>query len=77
MAHSRDGLRFPGKRTKLQEYILWRRVAAPLTGKAGNPARGEKDKIGQPKSVSPELIRMAGSFERIGHELKAELIGAS
>ena len=35
----------------------------------------ENDKIRQQKSVSPELIRMAGSFERIGHELKTELIG--
>ena len=71
-----DGLRFPGKRTKLQEYILWRRVAGGLSRERQEILlAGEKDKIGQPKSVSPELIRMAGSFERIGHELKAELIG--
>ena len=71
-----DGLRFPGKRTKLQEYILWRRVAGGLSRERQETLLvAEKDKIGQPKSVSPELIRMAGSFERIGHELKAELIG--
>ncbi|HUI20423.1 MAG TPA: Hsp70 family protein [Methylocella sp.] len=71
-----DGLRFPGKRTKLQEYILWRRVAGGLSRERQEIVLvAEKDKIGQPKSVSSELIRMAGSFERIGHELKAELIG--
>ena len=26
-----EGLRFPGKRTKLQEYVLWRRVAGGLS----------------------------------------------
>ncbi|MGO9237082.1 MAG: Hsp70 family protein [Methylocella sp.] len=71
-----DGPRFPGKRTKLQEHILWRRVAGGLSRERQEILlAAEKDKIGQPKSVSPELIRMAGSFERIGHELKAELIG--
>jgi hypothetical protein len=35
----------------------------------------ERDRIYQQKNVAPELIRMAGSFERIGHELKAELAG--
>jgi len=71
-----DGLRFPGKRTKLQEYILWRRVAGGLSRERQEILlAAEENKIDQPKSVSPELIRMAGSFERIGHELKAELIG--
>ena len=71
-----DGLRFPGKRTKLQEYILWRRVAGGLSRKRQETLlAAEKAKIGQQKSVSPELIRMAGSFERIGPELKTELIG--
>ena len=70
-----DGLRFPGKRTRLQEYILWRRVAGGLSGERQEILlAAEKDKIRQQKSVPPELIRMAGSFERIGHELKAELI---
>jgi molecular chaperone DnaK (HSP70) len=73
-----DGLRFPGKRTELQEYILWRRVAGGLSRERQEILlAAEKDKIWRPKSVSPELIRMAGSFERIGHELKAELIGRS
>jgi DNA-K related protein len=55
-----DGLRFPGKRAKLQEYILWRRVAGGLSQKRQEIVlAAEKDKIGQPKSVPPELIRTA------------------
>ncbi len=70
-----DGPCFPGKRTKLQEYILWRRVAGGLTRERQEILLApEKDKICQQKSAPPELIRMAGSFERIGHELKTELI---
>ena len=71
----RDGLRFPGKRTKLQEYILWRRVAGGLSGERQEILlASEQDKLRQQKNAPPELIRMAGSFERIGQELKAELI---
>ena len=69
------GLRFPGKRTKLQEYILWRRVAGGLSAERQEILlAAQKDQIRQQKNVPPELIRMAGSFERIGHELKTELI---
>ncbi|MGA8291833.1 MAG: Hsp70 family protein [Rhodoplanes sp.] len=71
-----DGLRFPGKRSKLQEYILWRRVAGGLSRERQEALLAdERDRIYQQKNVAPELIRMAGSFERIGHELKAELAG--
>ena len=71
-----DGLRFPGKRTKLQEYILWRRLAGGLSRERQEILLAAEDgKIRQRKSVPPELIRMAGSFERIGHELKTELVG--
>ena len=71
-----EGLRFPGKRTRLQEYILWRRLAGGLTGERQERLlAAEKDRIHQPKNAPPELIRMAGSFERIGPDLKAELIG--
>src|SRR5277367_1585284 len=69
----RDGLRFPGKRTKLQEYILWRRAAGGLSGERQEILlASEQDKLRQQKNAPPELIRMAGSFERIGRELKAE-----
>ena len=71
----RDGFRFRGKRTKLQEYILWRRVAGGLSGERQEILiASEQDKLGKQKNAPPELIRMAGSFERIGRELKAELI---
>jgi hypothetical protein len=70
-----EGLRFPGKRTRLQEYILWRRVAGGLSAdRQERVLAAEGDKLRPSKNAPPELIRMAGSFERIGPELKAELI---
>jgi molecular chaperone DnaK (HSP70) len=70
------GLSFPGKRTKLQEYILWRRVAGGLSRERQEIVlAAEIDKIREGKVCPPELIRMAGSFERLGHELKTELAG--
>jgi hypothetical protein len=69
-----DGLRFPGKRSKLQEYILWRRVAGGLSRERQEALLAdEKDRIYQ-KNAVPELIRMAGSFEHISHEIKADLV---
>lgn len=71
----RDGPRFPGKRIKLQEYILWRRVGGGLDRERQEALlAAERDRLRQNKAAPPELIRMAGSFERIGKELKAELI---
>jgi molecular chaperone DnaK (HSP70) len=68
------GLRFPGKRSKVQEYILWRRVAGGLTA-----ARQEELLAGELASIrtgraSPELVRLAGSLERLPRETKADLI---
>ncbi len=69
------GLCFPGKRIKLQEYILWRRVAGGLSRERQERVlAGELDKLRQQKSPSPELVRLAGSLERIGHDLKSEMI---
>lgn len=71
-----EGPRFAGKRTKLQEYILWRRVAGGLSRERQEMLlSAEQDKLRQQKNAPPELIRMAGSFERIGDALKADLIG--
>jgi len=68
------GLSFPGKRTKLQECILWRRVAGGLSrDRQEIVLAAEIDKIREGKVCPPELIRMAGSFERLSHELKTEL----
>ena len=68
------GLCFPGKRSKVQEYILWRRVAGGLTAE-----RQERLLAGELASIRagkapPELVRLAGSLERLPRETKAVLI---
>ena len=69
------GLYFPGKRVKLQEYILWRRVAGGLSRERQESVlAAEFDKIRRQKGPPVELILLAGSLERIGHAAKAELI---
>jgi DNA-K related protein len=68
------GLYFPGKRSKCQEYILWRRVAGGLTQQRQEQILApELDKIRTHKNLPPELIRLAGSLERIPNETKTEL----
>jgi len=67
-------LYFPGKRIKSQEYILWRRVAGGLTRERQEQILApELDAIRKRKNVPPELIRLAGSLERIPTETKGEL----
>ena len=69
------GLCFPGKRVKLQEYILWRRVAGGLSRERQESVlAAEFDKLRRQKDPPVELVLLAGSLERIGHVLKAELI---
>ena len=69
------GLYFPGKRIKLQDYILWRRVAGGLSrDRQERVLAGELDKLRAQRSPPPELIRLAGSLERIGHDIKSELV---
>ena len=66
---------FPGKRSKVQEYILWRRVAGGLSAERQEMLlEGEHDGLHNGKA-SPELVRLAGSLERLSGETKAELIG--
>ena len=68
------GLRFPGKRSKVQEYILWRRVAGGLTAERQEKLlAGELDSI-RTGRASPELVRLAGALERLHRETKADLI---
>ena len=68
------GLRFPGKRSKVQEYVLWRRVAGGLTAERQERLlAGELDSI-RTGRASPELVRLAGSLERLPRETKADLI---
>ena len=70
------GLYFPGKRSKVQEYILWRQVAGGLTAERQELLlAGELASIRAGKA-SPELARLAGSLERLPRETKAELIEA-
>jgi molecular chaperone DnaK (HSP70) len=67
---------FPGKRGKVQECILWRRVAGGLSAERQEMLlAGERDVIRSGRA-SPELVRMAGSLERLGGETKAALIEA-
>ncbi len=69
------GFCFPGKRIKLQEYILWRRVAGGLSRERQHAViAGELGKIRGAKQPPPELVLLAGSLERLDHETKGELI---
>jgi len=69
------GARFPGKRIRVQEQILWRRLAGGLSRERQEAlAQSEMARIVQSKSAAPELIRMVGAFERLGPELKADLV---
>jgi molecular chaperone DnaK (HSP70) len=69
------GFCFPGKRIKLQEYILWRRVAGGLSRERQHAVMADElDKISGPKQPPPELVLLAGSLERLDHEIKRELI---
>jgi len=69
------GLAFPGKRIQLQQYILWRRVAGGLSRERQETIlTPELPKLNEQKSPAPELIRLAGSLERISHDSKINLI---
>jgi molecular chaperone DnaK (HSP70) len=69
-----QGLYFPGKRGKVQEYVLWRRVAGGLDDqRQAQILAPELDKIRTQKKVAPELIRLAGSLERLPTQTKTEL----
>jgi molecular chaperone DnaK (HSP70) len=68
------GLCFPGKRNKAQEHILWRRVAGGLSAERQTALlAGELDSVRNVRA-SPELIRLAGSLERLPRETKEQLI---
>jgi molecular chaperone DnaK (HSP70) len=68
------GLYFAGKRCKVQEYVLWRRVAGGLDHQRQEQILApELDKIRTQKKVAPELIRLAGSLERLPIQTKTEL----
>src|SRR3712207_4809317 len=67
---------FPGKRSKVQACILWRRVAGGLTAERQETLlAGELDSILAGRAA-PELVRLSGALERLPRETKAELIQA-
>jgi molecular chaperone DnaK (HSP70) len=68
-----DGLAYPGKRTQIQQYILWRRVAGGLS-RERQETISILSKLRSQKNPSPELVRLTGSLERIGSETKTEII---
>jgi len=68
------GLCFPGKRSKVQEYILWRRVAGGLTSDRQETLLTSELNAIRSGRASPELIRLAGSLEGLPRQTKADLI---
>jgi molecular chaperone DnaK (HSP70) len=69
------GLCYPAKMVKLQEYILWRRVAGGLSRERQESILApELATIRQSENPPPELVLLAGSFERISHEAKTEFV---
>jgi molecular chaperone DnaK (HSP70) len=69
-----EGLAYPGKRVQLQQYILWRRVAGGLNHERQDAIlRPELPRLATQKSPAPELVRLAGSLERINQETKIDL----
>jgi molecular chaperone DnaK (HSP70) len=69
-----QGLCFAAKRTKIQEYLLWRRVAGGLgQQRQVQILEPEIGKIRAQRKVAPELIRLAGSLERLPLATKTEL----
>jgi molecular chaperone DnaK (HSP70) len=70
-----DGLVNPSKRIQLQQYILWRRVAGGLSHERQETILApELCKLRTQKNPPAELVRLAGSFERITLIVKIELI---
>jgi molecular chaperone DnaK (HSP70) len=70
-----NGLFFAGKSIEIQAHILWRRVSGGLT-------RERQESLLEPELAgllrapgpAPELVLLAGSLERIGHDTKAKLV---
>ena len=70
-----DGLAYPGKRIQLQQYILWRRVAGGLSRERQEAILApELPKLRAQMNAPAELVRLAGSLERISQVVKAELL---
>lgn len=68
------GLCFPGKRSKVQECILWRRVAGGLTAERQELLLASELASIRAGRASPEMVRLAGSLERLPRATKTDLI---
>ncbi len=68
------GLAFPGKRSKVQEHILWRRVSGGLSPERQEALLSDALPAIRAGKAAPELVRLVGSLERLPRETKAELI---
>jgi molecular chaperone DnaK (HSP70) len=70
-----DGIAYRGKRIQLQQYILWRRVAGGLSRERQETIlTPELSRLRTQKNPPAELVRLAGSFERITPIVKSEII---
>ena len=70
-----DGLEYPGKRNQLQLYILWRRVAGGLSSERQEAILApELSKLPVQSNLPAELVRLAGSLERISLATKTKLL---
>jgi molecular chaperone DnaK (HSP70) len=70
-----EQLAYPGKRTQIQQYILWRRVAGGLSPERQETILGsELPRLHSQKNPPPELVRLTGSLERIGSDTKTDVI---
>lgn len=68
------GLAFTAAAVKIQEYVLWRRVAGGLSSaRQAAVLAPELTTLRDARNPPPELVLLAGSLERIDVELKSEL----
>ena len=71
-----SGPRFPGKRIKNQEHLLWRRVAGGLSAdRQAALVDGEMDRLRSGKAPD-EQVRLAGALELLPVETKIALVEA-
>jgi molecular chaperone DnaK (HSP70) len=71
-----SGPRFPGKRIKNQEYLLWRRVAGGLSSDRQEALlMGEMERLCGGRAPD-ELVRLAGALELLPVDTKSELAEA-
>jgi molecular chaperone DnaK (HSP70) len=70
-----DGLKYPGKRNQLQLYILWRRVAGGLNSERQEAILApDLSRLPLQANLPAELVRLAGSLERISLTTKTKLL---